>query len=323
MSERPLTPEEERRLRNLQAVARKLQQEGAEAPPQDTAGADATGALKRWGPIGAAVVFLVGKGKWALGMLKFAKLGSLASMLLSVALYAQVFGWTFAVGFVGLIFVHEMGHAVAMKQQGIPASAPVFIPFVGAVIAMRGLPRDAFVEAVVGIGGPLLGTAGAAACLGVALATGSPFWYALAATGFLINLFNMLPISPLDGGRVLGVVSRRVWIVGYAIGIPFFLVTRSPIVFLVLLMGLFNIPKLRKGHPAGYDAVPTVKRVGMALAYAALLGVMVLGQYVAELGTGSLATEQTAAVWGAAALLALGQLLPERLLPERLLSARA
>src|SRR5207245_11385732 len=122
--------------------------------------------------------------------------------------YATIWGLPFAVGFVLLIFVHELGHALVMRQQGIPAGAPVFIPFVGAVIAMRGLPRDAYVAAVVAIGGPLLGSLGAAACLGGAVTTGARFWYALASTGFLINLFNLIPLYPLDG-RLISAASSR------------------------------------------------------------------------------------------------------------------
>lgn len=287
MSEGPLSPEE-RTQRNLQAVARHSLR--AEPVPEDGA---FVGKLKTWGPVGVGLLFLLGKAKWVLGLLKFAKLGTLLSMVLTIGVYAQFFGWSFAVGFVLLIFVHEMGHAIAMKRLGIPAGAPVFIPFFGAFIAMRGMPKNAWVESVVGIAGPLLGTVGAAACLVVGLATGSLFWHALAFSGFMINLFNMLPLHPMDGGRVLEVISRRVRIVGLIGGAIFFVMTWSPVVFLILLLGLFQIRA--KMLPSYYD-VPVARRVSMGLAYAGLVTVMVLGMSMTEGPLASLAPAQEAAL---------------------------
>ncbi len=200
---------------------------------------------------------MVGKFKILLPLMKFANLGTLLSMLVAVGAYTMIWGLAYAAGFVALIFVHEAGHALAMRQQGLRAGAPVFIPFVGAVIAMKDLPRNAHVEAVVGIGGPALGTLGALACLLVGWLTGSLFWYALASTGFLLNLFNMIPISPLDGGRIVGVISRWLWVAGYAIGIVVLVVTRSPLLFLILVIGLFSLGRARRGLGPDYFAVPT------------------------------------------------------------------
>jgi len=229
-----------------------------------------------------ALAFLIGKGKFLFVGLKFAQLGTLLTMLLAVWLYAQIWGFAFALGFVLLIFVHEMGHAVAMRRVGLKAGAPVFIPFVGAVIAMKEMPRDAYIEAVVGLGGPALGTAGAIVCLGVGLVTGSLFWYALASTGFLINLFNMIPVSPLDGGRIVGVIGRWLWAVGYAVGIAVLLVTHSPILFLILLLGLFGLARTLRGPRPGYYDVPKEKRQLIGLAYFGLLIVMALGMFASE-----------------------------------------
>jgi Zn-dependent protease len=203
-------------------------------------------------------------------------------MLVSVWAYGMFWGVPFAVGFVLLIFVHELGHALVMKQQGIPAGAPVFIPFVGAVIAMKGRPRDAYVESLVGIGGPALGAVGATFCLLVALATGLAFWFALASTGFLINLFNMIPVSPLDGGRIVGVISPWLWAVGYAIGIAALLVTHSPILLLVLLLGVFEVVRAVRSRNAAYYQVAPPKRIAMAAAYFALVVGLVLGMWVSE-----------------------------------------
>jgi Zn-dependent protease len=238
--------------------------------------------LKRWGPLGVALAFVLGKLKLILPLVKFAKLGTLVTMVLALWVYAQIWGFAFALGFILLIFVHEMGHALVMRQQGIPAGAPVFIPFVGAVIAMKEMPKNGYVESLVALGGPALGTVGAIVCLLVGAATGSLFWYALASTGFLINLFNMIPLSPLDGGRIVGVISRWIWAVGYAVGIAVFLVTHSPILFLILLLGLFGLGRTLRGPRPGYYDVPPAARRFISFAYFGLLVIMVLGMWTAD-----------------------------------------
>ena len=124
-------------------------------------------------------------------------------MLVSVAAYSLIWGWKFAVGFVLLIFVHEMGHVLQLRREGIKASAPMFIPFFGAVIWAKSLGENAAAEARVGLAGPMLGSLGAAALIPVAYATGNDLFTALAFTGFFLNLFNLLPVVPLDGGRAM------------------------------------------------------------------------------------------------------------------------
>ena len=298
----------ERRLRNLQAVAQHLQTGGPVNKRPATQSAHARGGglrWKRWGPIGIALAFLIGKGKLLLPVLKFAKLGTLLSMLLAIWLYATIWGAPFAVGFVLLIFVHELGHALVMRQQGIPAGAPVFIPFVGAVIAMRGIPRNAWVEALVGIGGPVLGSVGALVCFLIGQATGSLFWYALASTGFLINLFNLLPISPLDGGRIVGVISRWLWLVGYIVGIAIFLVTFHPLLFLILLFGLFSLGRVIRGPRAGYFETPNSKRMAMGAAYFGLAALLAVGMWAADQHLEALPTEQRTTLAAVALLAAL------------------
>lgn len=278
-----MTVDGERRLRNLQAVARhRAEAPVVEASPAAPPRRPASRRWQRWGPIGVAVAFVLGKGKLLLPLLKVAKLHTLLTMLLAVWVYAQLWGAAFALGFVLLIFVHEMGHAVAMRQQGIRAGAPVFIPFVGAVIAMKSFPRNAYVEAVVAIGGPVLGSAGALFCLLVAWTTGSQFWYALASTGFLINLFNMIPISPLDGGRIVGVLSRWIWVVGYAIAIGVFLLTFHPLLLLILIVGLFSLGSTLRGPRPGYFEVEPAKRLAIGAAYFGLLVFLALGMWIAD-----------------------------------------
>ncbi len=278
---------EERRLRNLNAVYQHLRNEPDVAKTQDESRTRAAGRwktrLKTWGPIGLTLLFILGKLKWLPALLKVLKLHSLASMVLAVWVYGLFFGLPFAVGFVLLIFVHELGHALVLRRLGIPAGAPVFIPFVGAFIAMKGSPRNAWREALVAIGGPALGTLGAAFCLAVAWASGEPLWYALAYAGFLINLFNMVPISPLDGGRIVGVVSRWLWAAGYAVGIAVFLLTYSPILFLILLLGLVRLWSLIRRPEDGYFEASFQQRAAMGAAYFGLMALMALGMWVADM----------------------------------------
>src|SRR4051795_4760053 len=161
-----------------------------------------------WRRIGSALAALgvliakVGAKLKALLLLapKLKLLTTSGTMLVSVAAYSLIWGWTFAVGFVVLLLVHEMGHVIQLRREGIPASAPLFIPFLGAVVGARSLGDDAVAEARVGLAGPILGSIGAAALAPIYAATGDEFWKALAFTGFFLNLFNLLPVVPLDGG---------------------------------------------------------------------------------------------------------------------------
>lgn len=216
------------------------------------------------------LLFLAGKLKFLGVLASVLKLQTLATMALSIGVYATQWGWQFAAGFVVLIFIHELGHAIVLHREGIPAGAPVFIPFVGAFIAMQGRPRDAAVEARVAIGGPILGSLGAWAALGAGLFVHSPLLVALGHVGAMLNLFNLIPVSPLDGGRIAGVFSRGFWIVGYAIGIAALVVLRSPILFLVMLAGVWTLVQ-RWRHPVpGYDAIAAGQRLAIGLGYAAL-----------------------------------------------------
>jgi Zn-dependent protease len=139
------------------------------------------------------------------------------TMLLTIGVYASFWGWKYAVGFVVLILVHECGHLVAAKKFGLKVGAPVFIPFMGAFIALKDAPRNAWMEAWVGIGGPLLGSAGALLCHAAGEQFEWPMLIALAWTGYWLNLFNLTPIGSLDGGRIATALSPWLWIPGVAI----------------------------------------------------------------------------------------------------------
>ncbi len=242
--------------------------------------------LRKLGPLGLLLIFVFGKLKYLGFILQIGKFKTFITMLISIWAYAMFWGWSFAVGFVALLFIHEMGHVVALRMLGIKATAPMFIPFLGAYIGMKEMPQNAFAEAIMAYGGPLLGTIGAICCAGIGMLTGNPFWYALAMTGFLLNLFNLLPISPLDGGRIIGVLSPKLWILGLVGALGLFYLTWSPIVAMIIIMGSLQIYKTSKQsvvEKKRYYSVSPGKRIGMGLAFLALLAVTSIGMLAMQI----------------------------------------
>lgn len=241
--------------------------------------------LRKFGTIGLVLFFIFGKLKYLGLLLQVGKFKTFISMLVSIWAYALFWGWSFAAGFVALIFIHEMGHVLALRMMGVPATAPMFIPFVGAHIVMKKMPKNAYVEAVGAYGGPLLGTLGAIGCVGIGMATGNLFWYALASSGFLLNLFNLLPISPLDGGRIIGVISPKLWVLGLLGAVGLFYLTWSPIIALILILGSYQIYtsfKKPAAERAQYYNVPLGKRIAMGAAFLFLLAVTSIGMVVMQ-----------------------------------------
>ncbi|HEX2740206.1 MAG TPA: site-2 protease family protein [Rubrobacter sp.] len=185
----------------------------------------------------AVVGLLLAKFKGlALLLLKVKFLGTALTMLVSIGAYALLFPVWFAVGIVVLIWVHEMGHVLQLRREGIPASAPMFIPFLGAFVAMKQMPKDALAEARVGLAGPVLGTLGGLATLGLYAATKEPLFLGLAYFNSIINLFNLAPMLPLDGGRAVGALSPLFQVLGLVFMVALFFV--APIMVLVALIGL-------------------------------------------------------------------------------------
>ncbi len=205
------------------------------------------------------------------------------SMLVSVAAYSLIWGWTFAAGFVLLLLVHELGHVIQLRREGIEASAPMFIPFLGAVVAAKSLGDDATAEARVGLAGPVLGSLGAALLIPVWLATDNEFWQALAFTGFFLNLFNLLPVVPLDGGRAMAAMAPWMWFVGLAAMIAFAVAFPNPIILIIVLLAGVETWRRWKARRAGgereaaYYRVKPAHRAAVAVVYLGLIAALVLG----------------------------------------------
>jgi len=229
----------------------------------------------------AAIGLLLAKFKGlALLLLKVKFLGTALTMVVSIGAYALLFPVWFAVGFVVLIWVHEMGHVLQLRREGIKASAPMFIPFLGAFVAMKEMPKNALAEARVGLAGPVLGTLGALGALGIYAGTEELLFLGLAYVGFLLNLFNLLPMLPLDGGRAVGAMSPVFWLLGILMTVGLFFVHPNFIVLIIALLGGTELWRRWKARntPEGqaYNQIEMRHRVMVGLVYFGLIAVLAL-----------------------------------------------
>jgi Zn-dependent protease len=233
---------------------------------------------KLWAPVAAIGAFLI---KFGAVIFKLKVFTTAGTMLVSIGAYALLWGWQFAVGFVVLLLVHEMGHVLEAKRQGLPVSAPMFIPFLGALITLKQLPANAWNEAKVAIAGPILGSIGAAAFWALGEVIDSELLVALAFTGFLLNLFNLAPISPLDGGRIVAAIHPALWVVGLAALVALAIVAPNPILILILILGALESWRRwqQRKHPEGeaYYRVSTAHRFATGIAYVVLAALLSLG----------------------------------------------
>src|SRR5437016_5963958 len=207
------------------------------------------------------------------------------TMVLMIWVYTMMWGWKFAVGFVLLLLVHECGHLLVAKKFGLKVGAPVFIPFMGAFIALKEAPRNAWMEACVGIGGPMLGTVGALTCNVLGEAFNTPMFTALAWFGYFLNLFNMTPVGMLDGGRIVTALSRWLWIPGFAVLLWFGWKYPNFIVWLMIIASLPRVASLfRKRTEAEqrYFEVTSGQRWTMSFLYFGLIALLIAGMQLAS-----------------------------------------
>ena len=224
--------------------------------------------------------------KLLLLLLNAAKLGKVlmtgGTMLLSVFAYSFLFGWRYAAGFVALMFVHEMGHYLAARREGLNVGAPMFIPFVGAWIQLKDQPVNAQQEAYIGLAGPFVGTLGALACFFMARNFDSPLLLAISYSGFFLNLINLVPVLPFDGGRVTGAISPKIWYLGVPILIALFVYNPSPVFIIIALLAAPSMLRAWRGgtaeHERYYD-VPLATRAQYALVYLVLLAFLGIMTY--------------------------------------------
>jgi len=187
--------------------------------------------------------------KWALALLKVFWYGG--SFFISLFFYAMFWGWKFAVVFVLMILAHEMGHYVTIRSYGLPARLPVFVPFLGAY-TMGGVPQDLEHDAYIALAGPLTGLGVSAICYVYGLQLHEPFWLMAANVGAFLNLFNMIPALPFDGGRIAGALSPVLWCGGFVVFLGLSLWLHVPL-FFILLFGLLALPSAIAGFRGYVD----------------------------------------------------------------------
>jgi Zn-dependent protease len=260
-----------------------------EAPKTETAWSRVKKALGPVAVVGVVIAKFFAKLKFILlPLLKFLPilLKSGGTMLLMIWVYTQLWGWQFALGFVVLLLVHETGHLLVAKKFGLKVGAPVFIPFMGAFIALKEAPRNAWMEACVGIGGPLLGSLGALICNALGEFYAAPIFIALAWFGYFLNLFNLTPVGMLDGGRIVTAMSRWLWLPGFALLVWF--VWKYPTNFVIWLIAALSLPRIyslfrkRTEEEQRYFEVTPSQRWIMSVLYFGLIAVLLFGMHVAQ-----------------------------------------
>ncbi|NUN49813.1 MAG: site-2 protease family protein [Candidatus Brocadiae bacterium] len=219
----------------------------------------------------AAIVLWVTQAKW---------IATAISLAVSAGAYRYLFSsWSFSVGLLVVLLIHELGHAWVARAHGLRAGAPIFIPLLGAFIALRGQPRDALVESEIAYGGPLAGALASTVAFAASYVSGSHLWLDVACAGFAFNLFNMIPVHPLDGARITSAITPRLWLFGVAFLIGTFALTwhrseyaAANVMFLIIAsVGVSNalhawFQPSRLG-PASYYSVPGPYRFAMGAAY--------------------------------------------------------
>lgn len=246
-----IVAKESRRMEHQRAQPEVREGEYLEPPAHQPAPG---GAWKKAGgaAVGVGLLFAKFKGllllllnfKWVALGLKFAL--SFGSIFISIFAYAMFFGWKLGVVFVLLMLMHEIGHILAMRTYGLRASLPYFIPGFGAFVTQQQPSPSRLADAVIALGGPIIGSLAAGLCYAYGLATGQLFWIAAAHLGLLLNLFQLVPVLPLDGGRAAGAISPRFFIFGLVLLATYVIATRSfhPIMIMLLVVVAFtSIPR--------------------------------------------------------------------------------
>lgn len=233
--------------------------EGEYLPPDPESERKQGGATKGLGAAGVGIAVLLAKFKslllvllnlkWLLVATKVLWYGG--SFFISLFFYAMFWGWKFGLVFVLMILAHELGHYVTIRNYGLPARLPVMVPFLGAY-TVGGVPDNLEHDAYIALAGPLTGLGISASCYVYGLTIHDPFWLMAANVGAFINLFNMIPALPFDGGRIAGAISPALWVIGFALFVGFSIWLHVPI-FFMLLFGLLALPSAIAGFRGYVD----------------------------------------------------------------------
>ena len=195
------------------------------------------------------------------------------SMLVSLAAYAWKMGFAFGLGFLLVLVIHEIGHALMIRAKGLRAGAMVFIPFVGGAVTLRRQPRSAYVDAQIGLAGPIAGTIASWISLKVFELSGDPLYLAIAVAGFVLNLFNLTPIGPLDGGRIAAAITKWMWVLGAGIILWLTLAFSNPFLLILLVLSVVQIwLAIGEERRRRFYDVTIAQRAGIGAVYFVLVG---------------------------------------------------
>jgi Zn-dependent protease len=245
----------------------------APKPPEDAAHSPWAKRFAQFGPLGVflwkfKVILLFAATKGKLLLLGLTNLTTLTSMLASMGLYWHWYGWKFALGFVLSIYVHEMGHVACLRRYGIAATAPMFVPGFGALVLLKQRPATVMQDARVGLAGPIWGLGAAIAAALVGALTASPLCFAVAHAGAWINLFNLIPVWQLDGGRGFRALTRRQRGIGLACAVAMWAVTQESMLLLLSLGAGYRL--FTKDYPAETDRGALFQYAGLVVALSLL-----------------------------------------------------
>lgn len=198
-------------------------------------GASSDASKKGWwgraGAVGTVALLLASKLKFLL--LGLTKASTFISMFAFFGVYWSIYGWPLALGLVGGIYIHEMGHVAMLRKLGIASGAPLFIPGFGAVVMLKQHVTDPLTDAMIGLAGPLWGFGAAVVALAIYLSTGAKIWLVIGQLTAVLNLFNLIPVWQLDGSRGMHVLARgERWVLVGVMAAAFYL-TRQPMLMVI------------------------------------------------------------------------------------------
>jgi Zn-dependent protease len=230
--------------------------------------------LYKLGPVGVVLwkfktLALIAATKGKLLLLGLTKLSTLTSMLVSLGVYWYAYGWKFGMGLVLSIYIHEMGHVFWLRKYGIHATAPMFIPGFGALIRLKQYPANPGQDARVGLAGPTWGLGAAVFAWAAGLLTGQPIWFAIARVGAWINLFNLIPIWQLDGGRGFRGLTRRYRGIACVIAFLMWAITEETMLLFIALGALYRY--FSKDYAEERDSQVLLQYAGLVVLLSVLL----------------------------------------------------
>lgn len=205
------------------------------------------------------------------GAMQYAVAGG--SFLVTIAAYTTQAPLAVVVGFVVITLIHEVGHAVAIRAKGLRTGFLVFIPFVGGAVTLKDQPRSVFDDALIGLAGPAAGTLASLVCLQIYKWAGDPLWLLIAFLGFALNLFNLLPIGMLDGGRISAAVTKWMWVFGGGAILYKVLDQPNPLTIVIAILAAFQVYASidREKSDARFYEISGLHRAAIAVLYFALV----------------------------------------------------